>query len=195
LNTNLTYSHIKTAKHYRNEFAGSSKQIEQDRHKENEPIEVSYTILRSVNQRNRHDVIQKVVAAINVQLKLENNQNIPLISPNDFDAVKHQDKLFISGPSGCGKSRCIYELFKDKLNDVENIYVINPRQTIGEESGRITIPKLTNKLNQKDIVIWDNFPDDLLKRDIESAQKVLEIISVKDVMNLFDDVYCLGPKL
>jgi hypothetical protein len=165
--------------------------MEQGQQKEDEPIEVSYTILRSVNQRSRSDIIQKVVAAINVQLTLENNQSIPLISPNDFDTVKHQDKLFISGPSGCGKSRCIYELFKDKLNNVENIYVINPRQTIGEESGRISIPKLTNKLNRKDIVIWDNFPDDLLKRDIESAQKVLEMISVKDVMNL---LVALKPK-
>lgn len=136
---------------------GSSKQMEQGQQKEDEPIEVSYTILRSVNQSSRSDIIQKVVAAINVQLTLENNQSIPLTSSNDFDTVKHQDKLFISGPSGCGKSRCIYELFKDKLNNVENIYVINPRQTIGEESGRISIPKLTNRLDQKDIVIWDNF--------------------------------------
>src|SRR5918992_5413587 len=142
---------------------GSSEQIKQGRQKGDEPIEVSYTLLGSVNQRNQSDIIQKVVAAINVQLTLENNQNIPLISSNDFDTVKHQDKLFISGPSGCGKSRCICELLKDRLNNVEDIYVLNPGQTIGEESGRISIPKLTNKLSQKDIVIWDNFPDDLLK--------------------------------
>jgi hypothetical protein len=55
---------------------GSSEQIEQGRPKEDEHIEVSYTILRSVNQRNRSDIIQKVVAAINVQLTLENNQSI-----------------------------------------------------------------------------------------------------------------------
>jgi hypothetical protein len=165
--------------------------MEQGRQKEDDPIEVSYTVLRSVNQRNRSDIIQKVVAAINVQLTLENNQSIPLISPNDFDTVKHQDKLFISGPSGCGKSRCIYELFKDKLNNVENIFVINPRQTIGDESGRVSIPKLANRLNQKDIVIWDNFPDDLLKRDVESAREVLETISVKDVMNF---LVALKPK-
>jgi hypothetical protein len=165
--------------------------MEQRRQKEDDPVEVSYTILRSVNKKNRSSVIQKVAAAINVQLTSENNQSIPLISSNDFDTVKHQDKLFISGPSGCGKSRCIYELFKDKSNNVENIFVINPRQTIGEESGRISIPKLANKLNQKDIVIWDNFPDDLLKRDVESAREVLQIISVKDVMNL---LVTLKPK-
>src|SRR5918912_331205 len=155
---------------------GSSKQIEHGRQKEDESIEVSYTILRAINQRNRTEILQKIVAAINVQLVLENSQSIPLISSNGFDNVKLQDKLFIYGPSGCGKSRCIYELAKDKLNDVENIFIINPRQTIGEESGRISIHELAIRLNQKDIVIWDNFPDDLLKRDVESAWEVLEKI-------------------
>ena len=78
-----------------------------------------------------------------------------------------------------------------QVNDVENIFIINPRQTIGEESGRISIHELAIKLNQKDIVIWDNFPDDLLKRDIESAWEVLEIISVRDVTNL---LVALKPK-
>src|SRR5919202_5937638 len=169
----------------------STKQMEQGRQKEDESIEVSYTILRAVNQRNRTEILQKIVAAINVQLALENSQSIPLISSNGFDNVKLQDKLFIYGPSGCGKSRCIYELAKDKLNDVENIFIINPRQTIGEESGRISIHELAIRLNQKDIVIWDNFPDDLLKRDVESAWDVLEIISVKDVMKL---LVALKPK-
>src|SRR5918996_3832936 len=171
---------------------GSFKQLEQGRQKEDEPIEVSYAILRSINRRNRSDILQKIVAAINVQLTLENGQSIPLISSNGFDNVKLQDKLYIYGPSGCGKSRCIYELIKDdKLNDVENIFIINPRQTIGEESGRISIHELAIRLSQKDIVIWDNFPDDLLKRDVESAWEVLEVISVKDVMNL---LVALKPK-
>ena len=128
--------------------------MKQWRQKEDEPIEVSYTILRSINQRNRSDILQKIIAAINVQLTLENGQSIPLISSNGFDTVKFQDKLYIYGPSGCGKSRCIYELIKDdKLNDVENIFIINPRQTIGEESGRVSIHELVTRLTQKDIVI------------------------------------------
>jgi hypothetical protein len=169
----------------------SLKEMEQGRQRDDGPIEVSYTILRAVNQRNRSDILQKVVATINVQLTLENGQSIPLISSNGFDTIKLQDKLFIYGPSGCGKSRCIYELVKDKLNLVENIFIINPRQTIGEESGRISIHELASKLKQKDIVIWDNFPDDLLKRDVESARKIIEMISVKDVMNL---LVALKPK-
>jgi hypothetical protein len=40
-------------------------------------------------------------------------------------------------------------------------------------------------------VIWDSFPDDLLKRDVECAWEVLEIISVKDVTNL---LVALKPK-
>src|SRR5215210_7366800 len=97
----------------------SSKQMEQGRQTEDESIEVSYTILRAVNQRNRDEILQKIVTAINVQLALENSQSIPFISSNGFDTVKLQDKLFIHGLSGCGKSRCIYELAKDRLDDVE----------------------------------------------------------------------------
>ena len=48
--------------------------MEQGRQKEDEFIEVSYTILRAVNQRNRTEILQKIVAAINVQLSLENSQ-------------------------------------------------------------------------------------------------------------------------
>ena len=171
---------------------GSLKQMEQGRQKEDESIEVSYTILKSINQRNRSDILQKIVAAINVQLTLENGQSIPLISSNGFAPVKLQDKLYIYGSSGCGKSRCIYELIKDdKLNDLENIFIINPRQTIGEESGRVSIHELANRMNQKDIVVWDNFPDDILKRDVETAREILEVISVKDVTNL---LVALKPK-
>jgi hypothetical protein len=46
---------------------GSLKQMKQGRQKEDESIEISYTVLKSANQRNRSDIIQKVVAAINVQ--------------------------------------------------------------------------------------------------------------------------------
>ena len=77
------------------------------------------------------------------------------------------------------------------MNDTENIFIINPRESIGDESGRIRIHELVNRLNQKDVVVWDNFPDDLLTRDVESGRKVLEIISVKDITNL---LVALKPK-
>jgi hypothetical protein len=170
---------------------GYSKQTDQGLRKEDEPTEVSYTVLRGISQRNISDILQKIVTAINVQLTLEKGQGLPFVPSNGFDTKKHQDKLFIYGPSGCGKSRCIYEIIKDKLNDIENIFIINPRQTIGEESGRIRIYELANRLNQKDIVVWDNFPDDLLTRNVESICKVLEIISIKDITNL---LVALKPK-
>ena len=67
--------------------------------KEAEPIEVSYTLL-GASQQHPSDVLQKVVAAINVQLTLENVQDLPFIAPNGFDIAKHQDKLCIYGQSG-----------------------------------------------------------------------------------------------
>ena len=170
---------------------GYSKKKEQGLRKEDEPTEVSYTVLRGISKRNISNILKKIVTAINVQLTLENGQGLPFVPSNGFDTKKHQDKLFIYGPSGCGKSRCIYEIIKDKLNDIENIFIINPRQTIGEESGRIRIYELANRLNQKDIVVWDNFPDDLLTRNVESTCKALEIISMKDITNL---LVALKPK-
>jgi hypothetical protein len=44
--------------------------------------------LRGVNQRNRDEILLKIVTAINFQLALENSQSIPLISSNGFDTVK-----------------------------------------------------------------------------------------------------------
>jgi ABC-type uncharacterized transport system fused permease/ATPase subunit len=107
----------------------SSIQLEKVQQKEDEPSEVSYTLLKASNQTDTSTILQKVATAINVQLTLENGQALPVISPNDFDNVKHQDKLFIYGPSGCGKSRRIYEILKDKLKGTENIFIINPRQS------------------------------------------------------------------
>ena len=87
--------------------------------------------------------------------------------------------MFIQGASGCGKSRAIFEIIKDKMEGTEKIYIINPRQTTGEESGRIILTELLNRFTGKDMIIWDNFPDDLMKKDIDNSRKALEIISSK----------------
>jgi ABC-type transport system involved in cytochrome bd biosynthesis fused ATPase/permease subunit len=129
------------------------------------PTEVSYTIL-TVNHLNSIDILEKVATAINVQLTLEEGQNFPFIPFISFDKAKNEDKLFIIGPSGCGKSKGIFEIIKNKLENYENIYIINPRTLIGNKSGRISIIELISKVNQKDVIIWDNFPDDLAKKDI-----------------------------
>ena len=143
------------------------------------------------NQNDLTEILQKVATAINVQLTFDDVQRLPLIAPNGFDTAKRHDKLFLYGPSGCGKSRCIFEFIKDKLSNIKNIFIINPRQTIGEESGRIKIHELVSKFDQNDIVVWDNFPDDLVKRDVESGRKALEIVSSKDVKIL---LVALKPK-
>ena len=136
------------------------------------------------NQNDLADILQKVATAVNVQLTFDDVQRLPLIAPNGFDTAKHHDKLFLYGPSGCGKSRCIFEFIKDKLSNIKNIFIINPRQTIGEESGRIKIHELVSKFDQNDIALWDNSPDDLVKRNVESGRKALEIVSSKDVLTL-----------
>ena len=153
---------------------------------ESKDIRVPYTLLDSTD-------ISKVAFAINVQLMLNDaneqhsNQNsLPFVFPNDFDNVKDRDNLFIYGPSGCGKSRIIVEIISKLSNAgrTEKIYVINPRNAIGEESGMISLYDLVNKLCEKDVVIWDNFPDGIIQRDIASAIRVLEIVSSRRTMKL-----------
>jgi hypothetical protein len=48
-----------------------------------------------------------------------------------------------------------------------------------------------NRFTEKDTIIWDNFPDDLIKKDFDSSRKALEIISSKDVKCL---LIALKPK-
>ncbi len=156
----------------------------QEQQEDHKNTVVSYTILDASD-------ILKVATVINVQLTLDDasddhrQKSLPFVFPNGFENVKDYDKVFILGPSGCGKSRSIIELLSNSDMALSGrIYVINPRNDLGKESGRITISTLIDKLNGNDVVIWDNFPDDMIKRDIANAQKVLEIISSKPVRKI-----------
>nr|MDQ3969807.1 RNA helicase domain-containing protein [Thermoproteota archaeon] len=159
-----------------------SKQTLRALQKEDEQIEVSFTTL-TIDSSNDNKIIQKIATAINVQLSAtQGAQNLlPFAAPKGFENAIRHDKLFIHGASGCGKSRAIFEIIKGKIEGIEKIYIINPRQTTGEESGRLILTELMNRFTEKDMVIWDNFPDDLIRKDIDNSRKALEIISSKDV--------------
>lgn len=112
-----------------------TEKIEPIPRKDDEQIEVSYSILYR-NKRNYDELLQEVSVGINLQLYL-NDQYLPFIDPIDFDNVKYQDKLLIYGPSGSGKSRIVFEIIRNKKNlqgtSVEKVYIINPRQKTGEK--------------------------------------------------------------
>ena len=82
-----------------------SEKIESIPRKDDEQIEVSYSILYG-NKRSYDELLQEVSVAINLQLVLD-DKYLPFIDPIDFDNENYQDKLFIYGPSGSGKSRNI----------------------------------------------------------------------------------------
>lgn len=163
-----------------------SEKVERIPIKDDEQIEVSYSILYG-NKRSYDELIQDISAAINLQLGLD-DQSLPFIEPAGFDIARYQDKLFIHGLSGSGKSRIIIEIIRNKRQQlrglIEKVYIINPRQRIGEKTGRTTLIDLINQFTESDIIVWDNFPDDLIKRDIDNARKALEIISSSEVRNL-----------
>ena len=148
-------------------------------------MEVSYTILE-IDNDDPEEMLQEFATVINVQLMMADGQKFPFIPFIDFDSALKASKLFLYGTSGCGKSKAIFEIIKQRIRNLNKIYVINPRQVPGRESGRINLLDLISAVNpEKDAIVWDNFPDDLIKRDIESSIHVLELISARDLRNLF----------
>lgn len=145
---------------------------------------VSYTVLEVNQGDNLEDVLQKFATIINVQLTLQEDQKFPFVPFNGFENAKKSSKVFLYGPSGCGKSKAIFEIIRERIARIKRIYIINPRQTLGGESGRTALSNLLNKVGPEDAVVWDNFPDDLVKRDIKSATRVLELVSSRDLNNL-----------
>jgi hypothetical protein len=118
-------------------------------------------------------------------LNVEEGQDLPFIPFNGFDDLMQESKLFLYGPSGCGKSRGIFEVIKQRIQKSERVYIINPRNPIGKESSRMDLRFLVDRFDRNDLVVWDNFPDDLVKRDIDNAVRVLEILSARNVAGLF----------
>jgi hypothetical protein len=158
---------------------------------EAEPIEVSYAVF-SVDPANSNieELLQKIAAIINVQLTFE-REHLPFVPFNGFDRARREDKVLLYGRSGCGKSRGMYEIFREKVGHCKTIYIINPRNPVANESGRTNLVLLAEKFGQEDLVLWDNFPDDLVKRDLGTAIKALQMISTRNTRNL---VVTLKPR-
>jgi class 3 adenylate cyclase len=154
-----------------------------------EANEVSYTILDTT--KNANDILQSLATAINVRLSLDSEQDFPFVEFDNFATASRQDKIFLYGPGGSGKSRSIYEIAKRNIPDIKRIIIINPRNNTGSESGRIRLADVVSKFSDGDAVIWDNFPDDLVKRDAANARYVLEMVSSRSIKKL---LVALKPK-
>jgi class 3 adenylate cyclase len=169
-----------------------AKTLKKVQPRESESTEVSYTVLDNVQKEDIDSILQKIATAINVQLTLPDGGEIPYVPFDGFNNAIHEDKVYLYGTSGSGKSRTIFEIIKSKVAGFERIFIINPRNVItGSESGRIDVYELADQLTESDAILWDNFPDDLVKKNIDSASKVMEIISSKNVKNL---LVALKPK-
>ncbi len=162
--------------------------------RESEPIEISYLKFANVFKEDPSIMSQKIAAAINVQLTLPDGSEIPFVAFNGFSNALNEDKVYIYGPSGSGKSRTIYELIKPKVTNLNNIFIINPRNTVTDASaelGRMDLYDLVGLFSDNDAVVWNNFPDDMVKKDFDSGRKALEIISSKNIKNI---LIALKPK-
>jgi hypothetical protein len=148
-----------------------------------ESIEVSYSILMIDKHglQNPSDIFQNIATLVNVQLAAEASESLPFVPFSNYNIAKYSDKLFLYGPSGCGKSRAMFELLRENLADFKKIYFINPRNPIGNESGRIKLLDLIGRLGEDDELVWDNFPDDMVTTDLDNARNVLEMIGSRNV--------------
>ena len=106
-----------------------------------DPNEVSYTIV-PVSHELVDQVLQSVATAINLRLSLEQNQPFPFVEFDSFSAALKQDKVFLYGPGGSGKSRSIFELLSRGILHFDRIIIVNPRNNVGTESGRIPLAEL-----------------------------------------------------
>lgn len=179
-----------------------------------EPLEVSYIIhklsSKEKTDQNLPDTLEKIAACMNVQLGFGNlsqknsrSAAIPFIAPDDYDSIKNDnDKVVIFGPSGCGKSRTAFEILIEGIQNFDRIIIINPRAPSWkgpaarakgyDEFSRLPLVDLLDKLRTNDVVVWDNFPDDIsVERDTANLQKVLQILSFKNVAKM---LIVLKPK-
>src|SRR5919112_1466318 len=147
-----------------------------------EPYDVSFAEIRS--DEKWKETVQKVATAINVQFTEASNQ-LPFVPFKEFQNLLREEKVFLFGPSGCGKSRTIIELLRSKNTSYDRIFVINPSNPARLDSGRENISMLSERFGRKDLVIWDNFPEGLVKRDLENAFGALEIVNARSVQNLY----------
>jgi hypothetical protein len=169
----------------------SSSQAKATARVEAEPIEVSYAVLSvDLGTTNVKELLQKIADIINVQLTLE-GEHLPFVPFNGFHRIKREDKVLLYGRSGCGKSRGMFEIIREKIDYYKRIYIVNPRNPVANESGRTNLFWLAEKFGEEDLVLWDNFPDDLVKRDLGAAVKALQTISTRNVRNL---VVALKPR-
>jgi hypothetical protein len=130
------------------------------------------------------ETVQKVATAINVQFT-ESSAQLPFVASKEFLILLREEKVFLFGPSGCGKSRTIIELLRNKKESYDRIFVINPSNAAGLDSSRENISGLSQRFGRNDLVIWDNFPEGLVKRDLQNAFGAVEIVNAGSVQNLY----------
>src|SRR4051812_43921849 len=173
--------------------------------KHGESFDVSFAEIEQ--DKDWKQTVQKIATAINVQFTESSQQDLPFIPFKKFQSLLREQKVFLFGPSGSGKSRTIIELIRNNggYNDHNNeeeygvgnsndnngnnkykrIFVINPSNPAGLDSHRKDISLLSLQFSQNDLVVWDNFPEGLVKRDLQSAFSALEILNSRHFKNLY----------
>jgi class 3 adenylate cyclase len=152
-----------------------------------EPYDLSFAEVRP--DKDWKQTVQKIAIAINVQFTESSQQDLPFVPYKEFPNLLREEKVFLFGPSGCGKSRTIIEMIRKKEivsdNNYERIFIISPSNPAGIGTQRENLSSFSSQFGQDDLVVWDNFPEGLVKRDLQSAFGALEIINSRSVRNVY----------
>ena len=82
------------------------------------------------------------------------------------------------------------DLEKESVRLREN-FCHKPQKHHRRRARKTTLTDLISKFGEHDAVIWDNFPDDLRKRDLTNSILALELISSRQTKQL---LVSLKPK-
>ncbi|WP_196817229.1 hypothetical protein [Candidatus Nitrosocosmicus oleophilus] len=141
-------------------------------------LEVSCISL-SIPNLGTKEILQSLSNALNVQKEI-NEEPMPYVFTDELSKIVNRKVLFLYGRSGIGKSRTILELTKSLLNQGKTIYLINPFSTQNKINNRKSLLSIVSNIHSDDILIWDNFPNDLVHRNINDARKALDLLISKE---------------
>jgi hypothetical protein len=168
-------------------FTGDiGKVIQEGAFKDND---VSYTIL-NIDTSKLDETIRKMRGLLNVQT-IQDEYPIPFLPFAQFQHLKDTKDAFIHGRSGAGKSRVMLEVAESFISSSKRLVVINPIKTSVSEVLRKDLYELAKTLTNDDLLIWDNFPLDLIRRDQNAAKESLQVLTSNQANQI---VIALSPK-
>lgn len=137
------------------------------------PTSISYI---EIDLKGNPDVHSNLISAIDLDLFVGKKDLIPFV-PLHFSHLKKKKRLFFYGLDGTGKTRYLLEVVKFHLCKCEKLYLVNPQGLPAYSAKTTDLDALIKKCSPVDMLIWDNFPDCMNRRDEKNTNLALSLLS------------------